>query len=94
MVACNDLIAIETLTACAELNLRVPEDLSLVGFDDSGAAELLQPPLTTIRQDLVEMGRLGMSCLLDRIEGRRQAAEQVTLAVELITRRSTAAPPC
>lgn len=92
LFACNDLIAIETLEACADLHLRVPEDISLVGFDDSGAATLLRPPLTTLRQNLVEMGQLGMSYLLDRIEGRRQTSERISLGVELVVRESTAAP--
>jgi LacI family transcriptional regulator len=88
--AFNDNIAIGVLRAARERGVRVPEDLSVVGFDDVEAAEIVTPQLTTIRQPLAEMGRMGVSLLERLIEGHGMEALHVELRTQLIVRDSTA----
>ena len=70
--------------------LRVPEDLSIVGFDDTAEAELVTPALTTVRQPLAEMGRMGVSLLTRLLDNQQLEALHVELATQLIVRDSTA----
>ena len=90
--AFNDNTAIGALRIARELGLRVPEDLSVVGFDDSEQAAIVTPALTTVRQPLAEMGRMAVSLLLRLIEHQRVEALNVELATRLIVRESTAPP--
>lgn len=71
---------------------RVPQDLSVVGFDDLPVSRWFSPPLTTVRQPLVEMGRTAAAMLAEMIEERDTHGRQVELATELVVRSSTAAP--
>ena len=75
-----------------ERGLRLPEDLSVVGFDDSEQAEIVYPALTTVRQPLAEMGRIAVSLLLRLLENQRVDALRIQLATKLVVRDSTAAP--
>jgi LacI family transcriptional regulator len=88
----NDNVAIGALQAARERGLRVPEDLSVVGFDDVEAAEIVTPALTTIRQPLAEMGRMAVSLLERLLEGQRIEALHVELRTQLVVRSSTAPP--
>ncbi len=88
----NDNIAIGVIRAARERNLRVPEDLSVVGFDDAEEAVLVTPTLTTVRQPLQEMGRMGVSLLNRLLEGQAVEALRVELATKLVVRESTAPP--
>ena len=72
--------------------LRIPEDLSIVGFDDSEQAEIVSPALTTVRQPLAEMGRMAVSLLLRLLENQRVDALRIQLATKLVVRESTAPP--
>jgi len=90
--AFNDEMAVGTIRAAAERGLRVPEDLSIVGFDDVEKAELVTPALTTVRQPLAEMGRLAVSLLTRLLERQPIEAMRVELATKLIVRDSTARP--
>ena len=90
IVAGNDLIAIGAITALKRLGKRVPEDLSVIGFDDIPMAELYDPPLTTIAQPLYEMGAHAMRAILDRIHDPALPGTSTTFATPLIVRRSTA----
>jgi LacI family transcriptional regulator len=72
---------------------RLPEDLSVVGFDDLPISRWVSPPLTTVRQPLAEMGRTAAEMLLTMIDRREPHGRQVELATELIVRSSTAPPP-
>lgn len=72
---------------------RIPEDLSVVGFDDLPISRWFSPPLTTVRQPLVEMGRTAAEMLLKMINGSEPHSRQVELATELVVRSSTAPPP-
>ena len=91
--AFNDNVAVGTLRVARELGLRVPEDLSVVGFDDSEQAAIVTPALTTVRQPLAEMGRMAVSLLLRLLENQRVEALNVELATRLVVRASTAPPP-
>ncbi|HEY9291209.1 MAG TPA: LacI family DNA-binding transcriptional regulator [Microlunatus sp.] len=90
--AANDQMAIGVLHAAAERGRRVPDDLSVVGYDDSETAEYLNPPLTTVHQDLAEVGRNCVSLLLTTIQGGKPTWSTQLLPPELVVRRSTAAP--
>jgi DNA-binding LacI/PurR family transcriptional regulator len=94
LFAFNDISAIGAIRALRESGLRVPEDVSVLGFDDIYAAEFHYPALTTIRQPLFEMGSLAAQTLLQRLAGGRKPDEEIpqTLTVEpkLIVRQSTA----
>ena len=68
--------------------MRVPDELSVVGFDDVEAAEIVTPMLTTIRQPLAEMGRMAVSLLERLIEGQRIEALHVELRTQLVVRES------
>jgi LacI family transcriptional regulator len=81
------------LRAARERGLRVPEDLSVVGFDDAEQAALVTPALTTVRQPLAEMGRMAVSLLLRLLENQRLEGLNVELATRLVVRDSTAPPP-
>ena len=87
--AFNDNLAIGVLQAAAERGVRVPEELSVVGFDDVEAAEIVTPTLTTIRQPLAEMGRMAVSLLERLIEGQRIEALHVELRTQLVVRQSS-----
>jgi LacI family transcriptional regulator len=89
----NDNIAIGVLRAARSRGLRVPEELSVVGFDDSEQAAIVTPALTTIRQPLAEMGRMAISLLLRLLEHQRVETLSVELATKLVVRDSTAPPP-
>ena len=87
--ACNDNMAVGVLRAAAEAGLRVPDDLSVVGFDDSELARVTTPALTTVRQPLEEMGRMAVSLLTRLIDGQRVETLGVELATRLVVRGST-----
>ena len=95
ILAMSDVLALGALQAAAELGVAVPSELSLVGFDDSPAASLSTPPLTTVSQPHEEKGRLAASWLLEAIErgaplrGRRR---REILPTVLVVRETTAPP--
>ncbi|MEV0396593.1 LacI family DNA-binding transcriptional regulator [Polymorphospora rubra] len=91
----NDQTALGLLRGLHESGVRVPGDVSVVGFDDIPEAEYMFPPLTTVRQDFDEVGRRCLAALLDLIEAGPAAgpAAGSRVAPILVTRRSTAAPP-
>jgi DNA-binding LacI/PurR family transcriptional regulator len=90
LFAYNDISAIGSIAAFQEAGLRVPEDISVVGFDDIQSAAYTNPPLTTIRQPLQEMGEIAARTLLDRIEGRLKDVPEIAVEPEIVVRRSTA----
>lgn len=84
--AASDLIAIAAMQALSDLNIRVPEDVAVVGYDDIALAAFVTPALTTVRQDTFAGGRALVDNLLSIIDGG--AAKDVRLPTELIVRRS------
>jgi len=88
----SDQQAFGVYEAARQRGLRIPEDLSVVGFDDLPVARWASPPLTTVRQPLAEMGNAAAQMLGDLIEGEPLRANRVELSTELIVRESTAVP--
>ncbi len=91
LFAYNDISAIGAMRAFQEAGLRVPEDVSVVGFDDISSASFCIPTLTTVRQPLVRMGQTAAQTLLDRIEERTDYVPEIAVEPELVIRNSTAA---
>ena len=93
----SDVMAYRVVRTAEELGLRVPEDLSVVGFDDSPLARRMRPALTTVRQDVAGKGREATTALTAAIEAARMGkkssrAKRVVLPTELVVRDSTAPP--
>jgi LacI family transcriptional regulator len=91
LLAFNDLSAIGAINAFRDFGKRIPEDISVVGFDDIQAATIIQPALTTIRQPLTRMGVLAASEVLARIENADMEPHRIVVEPELIIRQSTTA---
>jgi DNA-binding LacI/PurR family transcriptional regulator len=89
--AANDQMALGILRAFHEAGRRVPEDVSLVGFDDIPEAPYFTPPLTTLRQDFMAVGRAALELMLAEMEAPRQSPSRLVEG-ELIVRASTAPP--
>lgn len=92
VVCFNDKIAVGVMQAAAARGLRVPDDLSVAGFDDSEMSRATSPHLTTVRQPLEEMGRIAVTMLLRLLEGHALDALHIELATELVIRESTRPP--
>lgn len=92
LFAFNDISAIGAMGAFRDAGLRVPEDVSIIGFDDIQAAAFMNPPLTTMHQPLHRMGDLAAKTLLARIRGGPSDAEEIFVNAELMVRESTGAP--
>lgn len=87
--AANDISAIATIATATELGLRVPDDLSVVGFDDVPESVLCAPPLTTVHQPIREMGQSAIDLLIRLIRGESEERTHLTLATNLVVRQST-----
>jgi LacI family transcriptional regulator len=93
LFATNNFITIGAFAALRDAGLRVPEDISLAGFDDLPEPLILDPFLTVVAQPAYEMGRRGAELLLERlIQGAPDQAREIVLPTELVIRRSTARP--
>lgn len=90
--AFNDSMAVGALQTARARGLRIPEDLSIVGFDDTPEAEAAHPGLTTVHQPLRELGRMGVSVLVRLLDSPDLEPAHVELATQLVVRSSTAAP--
>jgi LacI family transcriptional regulator len=88
----NDEMAAGALRAAHEAGVRVPDDLSLIGFDDIAMSSLIEPPLTTIGVDKEKMGRRAMARLIELVEGSDQRPNVELGPVELVVRGTTAKP--
>jgi DNA-binding LacI/PurR family transcriptional regulator len=88
----NDHMALGLLRALAEHGRRVPDDISVVGFDDIPESAYFLPPLTTVRQDFGELGRRALATLVDMIDGRPPPVSCLRISPHLVARAS-AVPP-
>ncbi|HWC20275.1 MAG TPA: LacI family DNA-binding transcriptional regulator [Terriglobales bacterium] len=93
LVAFNDGSAIGAIRAFRDAGLTVPNDISVIGFDDIEQAAFNVPRLTTIRQPLLNMGELAARTLIKRIEAPGEKSREVLVEPKLVARESTAAPP-
>jgi DNA-binding LacI/PurR family transcriptional regulator len=91
--AANDISAIGALKALEEAGLRTPGDVSVVGYDNTSLAALPQISLTSVQQFGADIGRLGMECVFERIEGGRSTPRHEVVAPTLVVRSSTGPPP-
>ena len=93
LFAYNDISAIGSIRAFQEAGLRVPEDISVVGFDDIRIAVHNNPSLTTVRQPLQKMGEIAARTLLNRIEEPEDWVQEISIEPEFVVRESTARAP-
>jgi LacI family transcriptional regulator len=91
--AYNDISAIGSIWAFRETGLRVPEDISIVGFDDIPGAAYANPGLTTVRQPLHKMGQIAAQSVVDLIEGRGEYVPEIAIEPEFVIRQSTGPAP-
>jgi LacI family repressor for deo operon, udp, cdd, tsx, nupC, and nupG len=88
----NDEMAVGATNALRSFGKSVPDDVSVVGFDDMDYALLSDPPLTSVRQPRREIGRQAMQMMVDLLAGKKLASRQLEAGVELVVRASTAPP--
>jgi DNA-binding LacI/PurR family transcriptional regulator len=93
LFAYNDISAIGSMWAFHEAGLRVPEDISIVGFDDIPGAAFANPGLTTVRQPLLRMGQIAAQTVVDLIEGRGEYVPEIAIEPEFVVRESTGPAP-
>lgn len=87
--ACNDILAIGAMQAVRELGLQVPADISIVGYDNTILASIVDPPLTTIAQPMQEIGERSVALLVQQIQSKENVRQRVVLMPDLIVRSST-----
>lgn len=92
VVVANDLMALGAMHEFKAAGLRVPHDVSIVGFDDIAFAALSEPPLTTVVSPRVEIGRRAVEALLTTLKHPTQTGVEIRIPTNLVTRGSTAAP--
>ena len=91
LFCCNDVMALGAISALTEKGLRVPDDMSIIGYDDIHASRFYAPPLTTIHQSKLRLGRQAVNILLERISQKDQSVQQysrIDIGPELIIRKS------
>jgi LacI family transcriptional regulator len=93
LFAYNDISAIGAIRAIQEQGLRVPQDISVMGFDDIPGAAFHTPSLTTVQQPLNRMGEVAAQVLLERIEGKNEYLSDIAIEPQLVVRESTAKAP-
>jgi len=86
--ACNDLMAIKAMASIQDHGLRVPDDISVVGFDDIEMSSQIHPTLTTVRVQREEMGALAVRKLINRMKDKNKKGEKAVLPTELVVRKS------
>jgi LacI family transcriptional regulator len=93
VVAASDDVALGVLEAARQVGLRVPDDLSVIGFDDTFAAHAASPQLTTVRQPLTQMGRMAVRAAVDGIGTGARPTPPMQMETTLVERSSTAVAP-
>lgn len=86
--AVSDVFAVAAMKAATSLNLRIPEDVGIVGFDNTDISIMCDPPLTTVKQPQYQMGFLACEMLIEQINDKSTATKQLLLEVELIMRKT------
>jgi DNA-binding LacI/PurR family transcriptional regulator len=90
VVVANDQMALGAIRAFEENSIRIPEKISLIGFDDIPEAGFFRPPLSTIKQDFDALGHLSVQCLMEQVDPSRQPSPTRTIQPYLIERESAA----
>jgi len=91
LVSFNDMAALGAMRALEDFGLHVPEDVSVIGFDDIKVAAFSSPRLTTIRQPMSNIGRIAAQCVLNQLKGLERFRKEITVEPELVVRESTRA---
>ncbi len=89
---CNDSLALITLLAVQKQGLKVPNDISIAGFDDISLASYMSVPLTTVAQNAYELGKVAAQRLVERLDGKQSPATRYTIPTRLQVRMSTSTP--
>src|SRR5690606_13998067 len=89
IVCASDPLALGAVRAARRMNLRVPQAVSVVGYDDSALMSCTEPPLTTVRQPIESMGRTVIELLMAQISGAAEAGDELLFEPELVLRGST-----
>lgn len=87
--ACNDILAIGAIQAVREDELKVPDDISIVGYDNTILATIIDPPLTTVAQPMQEIGERSVALLVQQIQSKETVRQRVLLMPDLVVRQST-----
>jgi DNA-binding LacI/PurR family transcriptional regulator len=90
IICASDILALGALRAVRRLGLEVPDDVSVIGYDDSAFMNCTDPPLSTVRQPIEAMGHAAVALLIDQIAGNPVAGEEMLFEPELVVRASTA----
>ena len=85
---CNDLMALGAISAIGEKGLRVPEDISIIGYDNIHASRFYSPPLTTVHQSKSRLGVQAVNLLFERINHKSDQKEKIEIYPELVVRKS------
>ncbi len=85
----NDILAVGVIHAAMELGLSIPDDLSVIGFDNTVLSAMSTPPLTTMAQSIQDMGRISFNLLLEEIKGIQRNKQKIQLRPELVIRKTT-----
>lgn len=91
LFCCNDLLAVGALQAAKEAGLKLPEELSIISFDNTILAAVTDPPLTSISQPMEQLGALAVNLLVTELKEKSSAKQRIMLQTELMIRSSTAA---
>jgi DNA-binding LacI/PurR family transcriptional regulator len=91
IICASDVLALGSIRGARRAGLGVPDDVSVIGFDDSALMSCTDPPLTTVRQPIVAMGRAAVDLLVGQIDGTSVPARELLFEPELVVRASTAA---
>ena len=93
LICASDVLALGAIRAVRRMGMRVPDDVSVVGYDDSAFMTCTEPPLTTIRQPIEAMGQAVVALLVSEIAGNAVPADEMLFEPELVVRGSTGAAP-
>jgi LacI family transcriptional regulator len=88
----NDTIAVGCYKAAYELGVKIPDDLSIVGFNDVATAQYMVPPLTTVKLYTEIMGETAVDLLVERLSSKREVSKKITINTKLIVRESASVP--
>jgi DNA-binding LacI/PurR family transcriptional regulator len=92
LAVANDQMALGAIRAFEEGGLRVPQDVSVVGFDNLPEAEFFRPPLSTIKHDFASIGTLSIRCLMEQLRGSRESSQTYTIEPTFVERLSATGP--
>jgi len=87
--AAGDLVAMGVIKRAQEIGIKIPDDLAIIGYDDIMASKLLNPPLSSVRQPIEEIGKLAFDIAVDSMEGKIKEEKHITIEPELIIRSTT-----